>query len=655
MRKLLVLLFFAAGSQFALGQFTTVTGTVTDPTGLPYSGGVITVTLISAGTPVFTATKLAYTPPTSPVGMSQAGSFVMQLADVALLTPGGSTYTFNVCSGAATVQPSLGLGPVCFSVSGLGITGPTVDISANLNAAALALSRGSGGGGGVTPGTAGRFASYNSGTTIASNSNLDDSVTTPATITSAETFAAPQYNVTGPNGILFSGSGGPLPTGNAGIGIFTGGIPQINVNNTGWFPIALISVGGTASTVNVSNFNNTTPSAPLNGFNINWQISGTNVSAALVGDGNAGHCFVGTGVFAACPAGVGSTPLSNITAATGSNTVANGNNGGQTWQSQLTTNGVNFLNITESLAGTATSASLFNVATLAGSTVLPATFSNSLTGTQTLAALTVAPTWNTTGVVQGALVVDPTVTASGSNSLVASFQKNSGATHLVDITQTGDVLFVGGMGGLANGTSTTFCGGPGVQGCAPTNIAGQEGGGTFQGGDNSASAASGKAGPGVFRGGFLTNAAPNAAATEGLTQIGAGFIKGAAIAAVGDVVSLSAVKTVTDTSHTTPVSIIGIATNTGNPIGVVTDGQALVRIDSATPVLGDTVCAPSVTDGQAHDNGTNPCPLAGTSIGTIIDNTNAAVYFGMVGDTLANLTISTASPSLVLVQLRIGK
>jgi hypothetical protein len=137
MRRLLLTFALLSGVTFA--QFTTVTGTVTDPNGLPYAGGTIAPSLVISGTPKFTATNQPYTPPSQPVGLSSAGVFLMQLADVTALTPGGGTYSFTVCSVVGTVQPAFGKGPVCFSVSGISISGASQDIGATLRAAALAL------------------------------------------------------------------------------------------------------------------------------------------------------------------------------------------------------------------------------------------------------------------------------------------------------------------------------------------------------------------------------------------------------------------------------------------------------------------------------------------------------------------------------------
>lgn len=170
-----LLLFFLA--PFAAAQFTTVSGTVTDPNGLAYANGTITATLVSSGSPKFTATNQPYTPPTQPVGLNSAGSFVMQLADNTQLTPGGSTWSFTVSCAAGCVPAAGGKGPVSFTVTGVTISGSSQSITSTLTAAALPLSNISGGGSGtVSPGTAGQVGIYAaSGTTISGDAGLTHS------------------------------------------------------------------------------------------------------------------------------------------------------------------------------------------------------------------------------------------------------------------------------------------------------------------------------------------------------------------------------------------------------------------------------------------------------------------------------------------------
>lgn len=135
----------------ALAQFTTVTGTVTDPNGLPYAGGTISAALVSSGSP--TLNGLPYSPPQQPSGLNSAGTFTMRLADVTVLLPGGSTWSFTVCSGVGTVQPSFGKASQCFTVTGVSISGASQDIGATLTAAALALTVSFGAGTGNVSGT----------------------------------------------------------------------------------------------------------------------------------------------------------------------------------------------------------------------------------------------------------------------------------------------------------------------------------------------------------------------------------------------------------------------------------------------------------------------------------------------------------------------
>lgn len=147
MRRLaLFCFFFIACATFTLAQFTTVSGTVTDPNGLPYAYGTITPIIVSSGTPKFTATGLTYLPPSQASGLDATGTFRVTLADVTALTPGGATWTFVVCSGLGTVQPAFGKGPVCFTVAGVSVSGAAQSITATLTAAAPALTVNFGGG-----------------------------------------------------------------------------------------------------------------------------------------------------------------------------------------------------------------------------------------------------------------------------------------------------------------------------------------------------------------------------------------------------------------------------------------------------------------------------------------------------------------------------
>jgi len=128
-------------TECAAAQFTTVSGTVVDPNGIPYSFGTITPLLVipsGAGSP--TLNGQSYFPPSQASSLDMTGHFIVQLADNTVLLPAATKWNFMVCSGAGSVPPAFGKGPVCFSLAvPITISGNSQDISANLNAVALAL------------------------------------------------------------------------------------------------------------------------------------------------------------------------------------------------------------------------------------------------------------------------------------------------------------------------------------------------------------------------------------------------------------------------------------------------------------------------------------------------------------------------------------
>jgi hypothetical protein len=188
-------------SPLAAAQFTTVSGTVTDPNGLPYANGTITATLITSASP--TLGGFPYTPPTQPTGLNSAGSFVMQLADNTQLSPGGTQWSFKVCSAIATVQPAFGSGPVCFTPAAITISGTSQNITAQLTAAALTL----------TARNFGKIGVFGSGGSVPLDAALTDFLgiwksTTEALVSLPMPFAGTLKNLQ-----IHIGSGG----GNAGV------------------------------------------------------------------------------------------------------------------------------------------------------------------------------------------------------------------------------------------------------------------------------------------------------------------------------------------------------------------------------------------------------------------------------------------------------
>jgi len=117
-------------------QFTTVTGTVIDPNGIPYSGGTITAKLVLSGTtPTLNGGSFSMT---GSAGLNTAGAFTMRLADSTVMSP-NANWSFTVCSAVGTVNPAIGTGSQCFTPAPITISGSSQSISTQLQAAALAL------------------------------------------------------------------------------------------------------------------------------------------------------------------------------------------------------------------------------------------------------------------------------------------------------------------------------------------------------------------------------------------------------------------------------------------------------------------------------------------------------------------------------------
>lgn len=130
--------------------------------------------------------------------------------------------------------------------------------------------------------------------------------------------------------------------------------------------------------------------------------------------------------------------------ANASATLTTGNaNFGQIWQWTLTANGIgmSFAETAASTGGSALSQYILKASTLAGSTAIPFNVTNSLTGTQTLPTLYITPTWNTTGVVDAAILVNVTNTASGTGSLLEDLQ--IGGTSEFKVDKAGNVTLTG--------------------------------------------------------------------------------------------------------------------------------------------------------------------------------------------------------------------
>jgi hypothetical protein len=364
-------------------------------------------------------------------------------------------------------------------------------------------------------------------------------------------------------------------------------------------------------------------------------------------------------------------PLNQVISPTGAiATFADGNNTLTISSAQISNNqsAVNFIEATAATGGSGNNELLVSTLANSASTVLSIS-QGAISTVFPTAAVSI-----TGGVNTGATNVPGlNVTCSWNNASIAGPCVNFGITNTSSLATS--ILFnvAGGAGGITSELSVNNAGGVAAgnnfqasifrqtSGASFTNFCGGVctennnsvgGGGLFQGSDNANVGSSTGGGYGILRGGMLTGAA-NAAALPGPSEVGAGFFKGTAVANVGDIVcGTTTAFTVTDCPHSTIANnIIGIATNTTAPIGVVSYGLVLVKLDGALTALGDNVCMSTTTDGLGHDNGstTTACTL-GEAIGVIV--ADAGTITTMSGSTTAATAMST---TLVLVQLHIAQ
>lgn len=137
---------FAAGA--SAQNFTTVTGTVVDPNGIPYAGGSMSATLTPGSPGGWTLGGQPYSGRVGPITLDATGKFVANFGSNAAILPAGTQWVVTVNSNQGGIPPPLGTGPQTFSVT-ITISGASQDISATLDAAAPKLTNFVSPGGGV--------------------------------------------------------------------------------------------------------------------------------------------------------------------------------------------------------------------------------------------------------------------------------------------------------------------------------------------------------------------------------------------------------------------------------------------------------------------------------------------------------------------------
>jgi len=293
-------------SEAAAAQFTTVTATVVDPNGIAYAGGTVSAILVvpsGAGSP--TLSGFAYTPPTQPTGLSPAGFFTISLADTTVLLPAGSKWNFTVCSGAGTIQPAQGKGPVCFSLAApITISGASQDISTQLNAVAASLSNAASS---FTGGTIAGPLVVNGAPTAATFNSITNNAQYSSFYTSTQTSG---NNVTGFNQVAIVNPAGA--SSNNYFSYLTDiEVPAANTQN---FSGSMIGSQCNAIQNGSGNFTSSTATGGLGCFAASTQNNGTGTVTLQIGiynlsvnkgngaitsniafDGNSGHALGDTG------------------------------------------------------------------------------------------------------------------------------------------------------------------------------------------------------------------------------------------------------------------------------------------------------------------------------------------------------------------------
>ncbi len=345
----------------------------------------------------------------------------------------------------------------------------------------------------------------------------------------------------------------------------------------------------------------------------------------------------------------GSTSLSSLTAAAAANTIANGNNP-QTWNWSQTTAAQTAMAFGEGAAATGAGSRLVSASTLANSTATPLTVAQGAqSGTTAPNAMNITATYNNGALNPIGLNMVFTETADGVACYVCIYGGPSGSS-LEYAFYNGQFETPGNITSNGAGNNTAVFGGNSAAGIV--NATGNVGSGQFGGASNSGTSAGSNGGLTALTAGMLTAAAPTATSLEGAVQIQSAYLKGTAIAAVGDVVcGTTTAFTVKDCPITAATNVIGIADTTANPIGVVTNGIALVSLDGALTAIGDNVCLSTTTAGKGHDNASagTACTL-GTSVGVIIADVGTITV--QTGITQTAIAMST---TLVLVELHIGQ
>jgi collagen type VII alpha len=214
----------------------------------------------------------------------------------------------------------------------------------------------------------------------------------------------------------------------------------------------------------------TTSFSPTSAVDINGSLTARGISAPATSAATTGRlyfdstankfkCSENTLAYVDCFGGP--TSLSNLTAATATNTIANANNA-QTWN-WLLTGATNGLNISEATASTTGTGYLLNVGTIASSTAKPfrvLSLGNAIIDTTSTSGLVLGNTTGATGITERVGTGNYSLDGVGASTYTVGTSTTTGTIDIGGTAQTGGINIGSSTGlqtitiGKANGTGS---------------------------------------------------------------------------------------------------------------------------------------------------------------------------------------------------------
>jgi hypothetical protein len=327
-----LLLLFAVFPAFGQNGFTTVSGAIVDPNGIPWAGGTITAQLITQGGTTPTLNGQPFSGTTTSGILGPTGNFTMRLGDSGLIVPSTTTWQFTISIAPGVLPPS-GKGPQSFTVTTAINCGTNTPAACASNAmtitAALspvpALTFTTGGGTPAAPANSLQFNNAGAFGGVGPSATLGNvftgQTTGPGVFNTTLNYTAPTLTVSAAG----SGNGVLALSGNtSGTATFTAPAVAGTVSNAVTMSNVLIGPGGGAGSPTYGG-----PAGNTGMYFAGGQInfSSNNVATALInnaaGVGLEGLSF---STFTNCnssasPAVCGSAPAGSVVIAAGATTV----------------------------------------------------------------------------------------------------------------------------------------------------------------------------------------------------------------------------------------------------------------------------------------------------------------------------------------------